>query len=50
MPLLEETVSDRTGRVVNTPLADYVVAANADVCHVDVLSEQRVSGSSPSPG
>jgi xanthine dehydrogenase YagR molybdenum-binding subunit len=37
MALLEETVSDRTGRVVNTSLADYVVAANADVRDVDVL-------------
>ena len=30
-------MSDRTGRVVNTSLADYVVAANADVRDVDVL-------------
>jgi xanthine dehydrogenase YagR molybdenum-binding subunit len=37
MALLEETVSDRTGRVVTTSLADYVVAANADVRDVDVL-------------
>jgi xanthine dehydrogenase YagR molybdenum-binding subunit len=37
MALLEETVSDRTGRVVNTSLADYVIAANADVRDVDVL-------------
>ena len=37
MALLEETVSDRTGRVVNTSLADYVVAVNADVRDVDVL-------------
>jgi xanthine dehydrogenase YagR molybdenum-binding subunit len=37
MALLEETVSDRTGRVVTTSLADYVVAANADVRDIDVL-------------
>ena len=37
MALLEETVSDRTGRPVNTSLADYVVAVNADVREVDVL-------------
>jgi xanthine dehydrogenase YagR molybdenum-binding subunit len=37
MALLEETASDRTGRVVTTSLADYVVAANADVRDIDVL-------------
>jgi len=37
MALLEKTVSDRTGRVVTTSLADYVVAANADVRDIDVL-------------
>jgi xanthine dehydrogenase YagR molybdenum-binding subunit len=37
MALLEETVSDRTGRLVTTSLADYVVAANADVRDLDVL-------------
>jgi xanthine dehydrogenase YagR molybdenum-binding subunit len=37
MALLEETVSDRTGRVVTTSLAEYVVAVNADVRDVDVL-------------
>jgi xanthine dehydrogenase YagR molybdenum-binding subunit len=37
MALLEHTVSDRSGRVVTTSLADYVVAANADVRDVDVL-------------
>jgi xanthine dehydrogenase YagR molybdenum-binding subunit len=37
MALLEETVSDRTGRVVTTSLAEYVVAVNADVQDVDVL-------------
>src|SRR5262245_52528150 len=37
MALLEGTVSDRTGRLVNTSLADYVVAVNADVPEVDVL-------------
>jgi xanthine dehydrogenase YagR molybdenum-binding subunit len=37
MALLEETVSDRTGRLVTMSLADYVVAVNADVRDVDVL-------------
>jgi CO/xanthine dehydrogenase Mo-binding subunit len=37
MALLEETASDRTGRVVTTSLAEYVVAVNADVRDVDVL-------------
>jgi CO/xanthine dehydrogenase Mo-binding subunit len=35
--LLEETVSDRTGRLVTTSLAEYVVAVNADGRDVDVL-------------
>jgi CO/xanthine dehydrogenase Mo-binding subunit len=37
MALLEETVSDRTGRLATTSLAEYVVAANADVRDLDVL-------------
>ena len=37
MALLEETVSDRTGRLVTASLAEYVVAVNADVREVDVL-------------
>ena len=37
MALLEETVSDRTGRLVTTSLAEYVVAVNADVRDLDVL-------------
>jgi len=37
MALLEETASDRTGRLATTSLAEYVVAANADVRDVDVL-------------
>jgi xanthine dehydrogenase YagR molybdenum-binding subunit len=37
MALLEETVSDRTGRLVTTSLAEYVVAVNADMRDVDVL-------------
>ncbi|MEA3108796.1 MAG: xanthine dehydrogenase YagR molybdenum-binding subunit [Gammaproteobacteria bacterium] len=36
MAFLEETVSDRTGRLVTTSLAEYVVAVNADVRDVDV--------------
>jgi xanthine dehydrogenase YagR molybdenum-binding subunit len=37
MALLEETVSDRTGRLATTSLAEYVVAVNADVRDVEVL-------------
>ena len=37
MALLEETASDRTGRLVTTSLAEYVVPVNADVRDVDVL-------------
>jgi len=37
MALLEDTVSDRTGRLATVSLADYVVAVNADVRDVDVL-------------
>jgi xanthine dehydrogenase YagR molybdenum-binding subunit len=37
MALLEEGVFDRTGRLATTSLAEYVVAANADVRDVDVL-------------
>ncbi len=37
MALLEESVSDRTGRLATTSLAEYVVAVNADVRDVDVL-------------
>ena len=37
MALLEETASDRAGRVVTTSLAEYVVPVNADVRDVDVL-------------
>jgi CO/xanthine dehydrogenase Mo-binding subunit len=37
MALLEETVSDSSGRLVNTSLGDYLVATNADVPNIDVL-------------
>src|SRR5262249_17833714 len=37
MALLEETVSDRTGRLATTSLAEYVVASNADIRDIDVL-------------
>ena len=37
MALLEETVSDRRGRLATTSLAEYVVATNADVRDVEVL-------------
>jgi xanthine dehydrogenase YagR molybdenum-binding subunit len=37
MALLEETASDRTGRLVTSSLAEYLVAVNADVRDVDVL-------------
>jgi xanthine dehydrogenase YagR molybdenum-binding subunit len=47
MALLEETVSDRTGRLVTTSLADYVVAANADVRDVDVLFVGQPDSMSP---
>ncbi len=36
MALLEETVSDHTGRVVNASLGEYLVAVNADVPDIDV--------------
>jgi xanthine dehydrogenase YagR molybdenum-binding subunit len=36
MALLEETVSDRTGRLVTTSLAEYVVPVNAEVRDVAV--------------
>jgi xanthine dehydrogenase YagR molybdenum-binding subunit len=47
MALLEETVSDHTGRLVNTSLADYVVAVNADVREVDVLFVGQPDSMSP---
>jgi xanthine dehydrogenase YagR molybdenum-binding subunit len=47
MALLEDTVSDRTGRVVTTSLADYVVAANADVREVDVLFVGQADSMTP---
>jgi xanthine dehydrogenase YagR molybdenum-binding subunit len=37
MALLEETASDRTGRLMTTSLAEYVVTTNADVRDVEVL-------------
>ena len=37
MALLEETASNRTGRLVTTSLAEYVVAVNANVRDLDVL-------------
>lgn len=37
MALLEETGVDRTGRLATTSLAEYVIAANADVRDLDVL-------------
>jgi xanthine dehydrogenase YagR molybdenum-binding subunit len=47
MALFEENVSDRTGRQVNTSLADYVVAVNADVREVDVLFVGQPDSMSP---
>jgi CO/xanthine dehydrogenase Mo-binding subunit len=35
--LLEETVTDRTGRIANATLADYLVPVNADVPAMDVV-------------
>jgi CO/xanthine dehydrogenase Mo-binding subunit len=37
MALLEETVTDGSGRLANGSLGDYLVAANADVPDIDVL-------------
>jgi xanthine dehydrogenase YagR molybdenum-binding subunit len=37
MALLEETVLDDRGRLVNASLGDYLVAVNADVPDVDVV-------------
>ena len=37
MALLEETVSDRTGCLLTTSRAEYVVTVNADVRDVEVL-------------
>jgi xanthine dehydrogenase YagR molybdenum-binding subunit len=37
MALLEENVTDHTGRIVNASFGDYLVAVNADVPEVDVL-------------
>jgi xanthine dehydrogenase YagR molybdenum-binding subunit len=37
MALLEETVSDRSGRIVNASFGDYLVAVNADVPDIDVV-------------
>ena len=47
MALLEDTVSDRTGRVVTTSLADYVVAANADVRDIEVLFVGQADSMTP---
>jgi len=47
MALLEANVSDRTGRLVNTSFADYVVAVNADVREVDVLFVGQPDSMSP---
>src|SRR2546428_12142705 len=49
MALLEETVSDRTGRVVNTSLADYVVAGEAGVRGVRVVVVGKTRSKTP-PG
>lgn len=37
MALLEETVRDGSGRLINTSLGEYLVAVNADVPDIDVL-------------
>jgi xanthine dehydrogenase YagR molybdenum-binding subunit len=37
MALLEETVTDDTGRIANATLGDYLVPVNADVPDMDVL-------------
>jgi xanthine dehydrogenase YagR molybdenum-binding subunit len=50
MALLEESVSDGTGRLVNTLLADYVVAVNADVRECAVGGTARFDESSQNKG
>ena len=47
MALFEETVSDRTGRLVNRSLGDYIVAVNADVPEIDVLFVGQPDSMSP---
>jgi len=37
MTLLEETVSDRSGRIVNASFGDYLVPVNADVPDIEVV-------------
>jgi CO/xanthine dehydrogenase Mo-binding subunit len=37
MALLEETSFDRTGRIANATLADYLIPANADVPEIEVV-------------
>jgi CO/xanthine dehydrogenase Mo-binding subunit len=37
MALLEENISDQTGRIVNASLGDYLIAVNADVPDIDVV-------------
>lgn len=37
MALLEENVSDRSGRIVNASFGDYLIAVNADVPDIDVV-------------
>jgi CO/xanthine dehydrogenase Mo-binding subunit len=44
MALLEETVLDHSGRLINASLGDYLVAVNADVPDIDV---QFVGGPDP---
>jgi CO/xanthine dehydrogenase Mo-binding subunit len=47
MALLEETAADRTGRLVTTSLAEYVVPVNADVRDVDVLFVGQADAMTP---
>ena len=37
MALLEETVSDGSGRIANPTFSDYLVAVNADIPNMEVL-------------
>jgi hypothetical protein len=37
MALLEETVSDQTGRIINASFGDYLIAVNGDVPDIDVV-------------
>ena len=37
MALLEETVSDQTGRIINASFGDYLIAVNWNVPDIDIV-------------